>query len=140
MQYSGPTILHAAEKTVKESSWLPSVHDILENCVQGNSLGLPSAHAAYMEACRAPEPKKNFNWTHPAIYFAGLATDWFFMANEVEDKAFPVFQRNYELLLKRIAEGENIELPIAKALPEEVRTPMSKEAQKAQLKELLKQL
>lgn len=140
LDYSGPVIMRAAEKAVKESSWLPSVHEVLHRCDRADVLGLPSPHTAYMEACRAPSPKKEYNWSHPAVYYAGLATDWFFLANEVEDKAFPVFKRNYELLLKRLEEGESLEIELAPALPEMVSVVAPKEEQHKRLGELLKQL
>lgn len=125
--YSDQVIMRAAEKTVKESSWLPSVHDVLKYCDEAETLGLPSAYQAYIEACRAPSPKKEYAWTHPIIYFAGAATDWFFLANNPEQSVFPVFKRNYEILLKRLNAGEEITLTIPKALPEEVDIPLSNE-------------
>ena len=140
LDYSGPVVMRAAEKAVKESSWLPSVHEVLRRCDRADVLGLPSAHMAYMEACRAPSPKKEYTWSHPAVYYAGLATDWFFLANEVEDKAFPVFKRNYELLLQRLEEGESLEIELAPALPETVSVVAPKEEQHKRLSELLKQL
>jgi len=108
--YSGQVIMRAAEKTVKDSTYLPNVHEVLMRCDIADVHGLPSTHAAYMEACRAPSPKREYSWTHPAIYYAGRASDWFFLANEPEAVAFPVFKRNYELLLQRIQQGEEIEL------------------------------
>lgn len=137
--YSGTVIMRAAERAVKESSWLPNVHEVLARCDVADTLGLPSAHAAYMEACRAPSPKKDFAWSHPAVYFAGRATDWFFLANTPEQQAFPVFQRNYEILLQRLQNGENLELDIAPALPETVAVSLPRDEQRQRL-QALKQL
>ena len=138
--YTGEVIMRAAEKAVKESSWLPNVHEVLARCDISEVLGLPSAHAAYVEACRAPSPKKEFNWSHPAVYFAGRATDWFFIANETEQKAFPVFKRNYDLLLQRVQAGEKIEIDLPPALTHGVETPLSREEQKDRLKDLMGEL
>ncbi|GAA6146790.1 replication protein P [Thalassolituus maritimus] len=135
--YTGEVIMRAAEKAVKENSWLPNVHEVLARCDVAEVLGLPSAHAAYVEACRAPSPKKEFNWSHAAVYFAGLSTDWFFIANEPEEKVFPVFKRNYELLLNRLQNGESLEIELPKALPEETTTPLSREEQKARMQDLM---
>lgn len=140
VEYSPEVIMQAAEKTVKNSNWLPSVHHVIENCDISEILGMPSAHAAYVEACRAPSPKKTYQWSHPAIYYAGAATDWFFIANEVEAKVFPVFQRNYELLIQRIQNGEDLELAIPQALPEEISSPMTQEERKESIKVILCQL
>jgi len=138
--YSGEVIMRAAEKAVKENGWLPNVHEVLARCDISEVLGLPSPHAAYVEACRAPSPKKEFNWSHPAVYFAGRSTDWFFIANEPEEKVFPVFKRNYDLLLNRIQNGEDLEIDLPPALPEEITTPLSRDEQKARLKNVLADL
>lgn len=137
-EYSGDVMMRAAERAVKESSFLPSVHEVLARCDVADSLGLPSVHAAFMEACRAPSPKKEFNWSHPAVYYAGRASDWFFLANNVEEKTFPVFKRNYEILLKRLQNGESIEMEVAKALPEHSETPLPRKEQQQRLQELKK--
>ncbi|SIT11744.1 hypothetical protein SAMN05421686_11092 [Thalassolituus maritimus] len=138
--YSGEVIMRAAEKAVKENGWLPNVHEVLARCDVAEVLGLPAAHAAYVEACRAPSPKKEFNWSHPAVYFAGRATDWFFIANEPEEKVFPVFKRNYDLLLNRIQNGEDLEIDLPRALPKETKTPLSRDDQKDRLKNLIADL
>ena len=138
--YSGEVIMRAAEKAVKENGWLPNVHEVLARCDVAEVLGLPAAHAAYVEACRAPSPKKEFNWSHPAVYFAGRATDWFFIANEPEEKVFPVFKRNYDLLLNRIQNGEDLEIDLPRALPKETTTPLSRDEQKDRLKNLMADL
>ncbi|KZZ05206.1 MULTISPECIES: replication protein P [Thalassolituus] len=138
--YSGEVIMRAAEKAVKENGWLPNVHEVLARCDVAEVLGLPAAHAAYVEACRAPSPKKEFNWSHPAVYFAGRATDWFFIANEPEEKVFPVFKRNYDLLLNRIQNGEDLEIDLPRALPQETTTPLSRDEQKDRLKNLMADL
>lgn len=135
-EYSAEVMMRAAERAVKESTFLPNVHEVLSRCDVAEVLGLPNVHAAYMEACRAPSPKKEFNWSHPAVYYAGRASDWFFLANSPETKAFPVFQRNYDLLLKRLQNGEEIELEIAKAIPQEIELVLDKQQQKQRLAEL----
>lgn len=136
-EYSSHVIMRAAERTVKESGWLPSVHDVVSRCDIADSHGLPSAHSAYIEACRAPSPKKEFNWSHPAVYFAGRASDWFFLSNTPEATAFPVFKRNYELLLKRIQNGEELSIDIPAAIPETIEQPLSAEESQKHIDELL---
>lgn len=136
LDYSGEVIMRAAEKAVKDSTYLPTVHDVVRRCDRADVLGLPDAHAAYIEACRAPSPKHSFNWSHPAVYYAGRASDWYFLANSTERQAFPVFQRNYELLLQRLEQGESLELELAVALPEESAVPLSPEEQQRRLQEL----
>lgn len=136
-EYNSDVIMRAAERTVKESSYLPSIHDVVSRCDMADTLGLPSAHAAYIEACRAPTPRKEFAWSHPAVYYAGCASDWYFLANTVEAVAFPVFKRNYEILLKRVQNGEQLSIEVPLAIPEKIETPLTAEENEKYFDEML---
>lgn len=136
-EYDGNVIMRAAEKTVKESKWLPSVHDVVSRCDMADTYGLPSAHSAYIEACRAPSPKIEFDWSHPAVYYAGRASDWFFLSSAPESTAFPVFKRNYELLLARVQNGEELSIDIPLAIPEKIEAPLTPEENLKHIDELL---
>ncbi len=124
-EFDAQRIRMAAQQVIKQSDFLPSIHRFLKALNDPALFGLPSAYDAYIEACRAPTPKANFNWSHMAIYYAGAATDWFLMASQPEDKVFPVFQHNYQILCERVIKGEELEEPVQKALPKETATPMS---------------
>ena len=139
-QYSAEILMRAAEKAVKESAFLPNVHEIIKRCEQDDALNLPSAYAAFIEACRAPSPKASYAWSHPIIYYAGAASDWFFLANNSEDKTFPVFERNYDILKKRLARGEEITLTIPQALPEKVEVYLPKEENIKKIQAIIKGL
>ncbi len=136
VDYRGDVIMRAAEKAVKESGWLPNVHEVVARCDIADVLGLPDPHRAYMEACRAPSPKQEYRWSHPAVYYAGRASDWFFLANNIEEVAYPVFKRNYEILLRRLQNGEDIQMEIAPALPEQIERPLPREQQQQRLQQL----
>lgn len=140
VDYPAETIMFAAEQVVKQQKFLPNVHDVVEACQSSahQLLGMPDAHSAYIEACRAPSPKKEYNWTHPAVYYAGRSSDWFFLANTIEAKAFPVFERNYAMLMERVAAGEDIEIELPKALPEHIEKPIERKDLLKKMKQLLK--
>lgn len=139
--YPASLIRLAIEEVIKNENYLPTLAKFREYCDSAYRLfGLPEARQAYVEACRASQPKSAYNWTHPAVYYAGLATDWFFIASEPEDKVFPVFKRNYELLCERVVKGEQIEKPIIKAIPAEIEQPLSTEENKQHLKQLRQSL
>lgn len=139
--YPTNLLMAVANDITANETFLPSLAKFKEYCDKAlNLYGLPDAHRAYMEACRAPQPKKSYDWSHPAVYYAGLATDWFFMANTVENKVFPVFKHNYELLCERVIKGEELTVPILKALPKEVGVTMSVKDNKKMLKSLRKKL
>lgn len=135
-EYASDVVMAAAERAVKESSYLPNVHEVIRRCDPSGTLGLPPARAAYIEACRAPSPKAEYDWSHPAIYYAGRASDWYFLANTPEQKAFPVFERNYSMLLSRIQQGEDITIELEKALPETIEQPLPREEQRQRMKHL----
>ena len=101
---------------------------------------MPDAHTAYLEACNAPSPKASFAWSHAAVYYAGRDSDWFFLANNSERVAFPVFKTRYELLCQRVVSGETLPAPEVLALPEETTTPLSKQENQARLARLREQL
>ena len=107
-EWPAETLLSAAERAVKECTWLPNVHEIISRCNLAENLGVPDSWQAYLEACRAPSPKKAQQWSHAIVYLAGKASDWFFLANSVEEVAFPVFERNYQILLRRLRNGEEL--------------------------------
>lgn len=131
-------IIAAAHRAIKESEYLPTIRGLLKYCENELDLyGLPDARAAYVEACMAPAPQDQAQWSHPAVYFAGKASDWFFLANNAEKIAFPVFERNYQLLCQRVRQGEQLHLPVTQALPERVEAePLSAEQQQAHLARL----
>lgn len=119
-QYPPNRIIWAAEQAIKASEYLPSVAEIhkrLESSLP-EALGLPKVHAAYVEACRAPSPKASFQWSHPAVYWAGRASDWYFLSSQPERFSFPVFEENYRQLCQRVAQGESLSDPVMKQLPE----------------------
>lgn len=140
--YSAEEILKGAQLAIKQSEFLPSVASFIRFIEQActESLGLPDAHAAYIEACRAPSPKAEFNWSHLTIYYAGLASDWFLLANSPEKQAFPVFKRNYDLLCQRVRDGAELPPPVQAALPEKIQRPLDKAEQKKRMAELKESL
>lgn len=141
VDFDANTMMKAAELVVKQQKFLPNVHDVLEACEQAQHivLGVPDTHAAYVEACRAPSPKAEYNWTHPAVYYAGRASDWFMLANEPEQIAYPVFERNYSLLLDRIRNGEELNIDLPKAIPERIERPLERKEQAQNLRDLMKE-
>jgi hypothetical protein len=124
-------------RAIRASEFLPTIHTLRHHCEpRPEELGIPDAHAAYVEACRAPQPKNAQQWSHPIVYHAGRESDWFLLANSPESVAFPVFKRNYELLTERLLNGENLDIPLPKGLPEEIGTPLTLEERKQRLREL----
>jgi len=111
--HSAETILLGARRCIETSEYLPTLHRMLDCCREAklHAQSLPDAHAAYREACLAPEPKHAQRWSHPAVFHAGRAAGWFFLASSTEAKAFPVFEKHYRAVCERVVAGETLELP-----------------------------
>lgn len=130
-------LVAAARRLVKTQEYLPTISAVIKACEQGRDLfGLPSEREAYTEACRAPAPKAAFNWSHPAVYYAGKAADWYVLATEPEDKAFPLFAHYYGLLCDRVIRGEELAMPMAPALPDKIEKTLTYAERELQLKQL----
>lgn len=117
---------------------LPAFRELCR--ITPQDLGLPDTRSAMFEACTAPYPKDQHQWSHPAVYLAGCAVGWFDMQNRTERELLPIFSHAYEQLVRRVMDGETLTLPIRKALPESVHVPASEETARAKLakiKELL---
>ncbi|MAN51053.1 MULTISPECIES: replication protein P [Marinimicrobium] len=140
-RFEPDTIRRGARKVIEESEFLPTLNRMMRAC-QGDptEFGLPDAHSAYVEACRAPSPKAAQHWSHPAVYHAGLASDWFFLASSAEKVAFPVFERHYQRFCEQVMNGAELPLPQAPALPETTETPLSADENHQRLEALRREL
>lgn len=123
-------ILKGAKHAIENSEYLPTLKRMLECCQAGlGEYGLPAPHDAYMEACRAPTPKSAQRWSHPAVYLAGRACDWFFLANNVERVTWPIFKEHYQRYASAVLRGETLEVPEPEALEKQASEPLSRDAQ-----------
>ena len=128
-----------AKRAIKKSEYLPTIHKMLQLCAEGEN-GLPEPRAAYREACNAPSPKANHTWSHPAVYHAGRAADWFFLANNPEASAYPVFASHYKKICERLMAGERLPAPEQVQLEHHKGKPLSKSENAKKLAELRAQL
>lgn len=112
--FSGEQITRAAEKAVRSSEFLPTVFSVLKYI---NHSQLPSAHDAYLECCQSGTPKREQNWSHPVVYWAGKQSGWHYLSSTSESQAFPVFKEKYQRLCEQQAQGKAFELPEPQAEP-----------------------
>ena len=131
-------ILAAARQATRESEYLPTVRGVLKHIEADRTHGLPDARDAYREACLAPSPKAAQSWSHPAVYWAGAACDWFFLANASERESWPVYERHYRTLAERVGNGETLPMPSMPALPAEIHEDMTPEQRHAAMEALRK--
>ncbi len=135
--FSPDVIRRATRLVVQNQQFLPSLATMVSTCENGQALfGLPTAEAAYREACLAPEPKHLHPWSHPAVYFAARETGWFALANDVQSTVFPLFEYNFAQCCKRVMHGETLSMPVQQALPASLAAPLSPEMNRKKLKAL----
>lgn len=135
-RFEPEVLLKASRAVIENSEFLPTLKRMIQACEEAAQPDLPDAHQAFIEACQAPSPKAGFAWSHPIVYHAGKASDWFFLQNNPEHIAFPVFKANFNKLCERLLKGEELPAPQVKALPAETTTPLNKQENQVRLKQL----
>ena len=139
--YAPRQIVLAAKKVIKTQDYLPSIAALVRACEEGLDLfGLPSPRQAYLEACRAAAPKRLQNWSHPAVYLAGVGAGWYLLANEAEASALPVYEYHYGILCKQVLSGEELGIIAPAALPEKTSRKLSKKETQARIAKMRSEL
>lgn len=117
--YTESELVAAIDYCKENSEWMPTISEFVKvlRDLTGDC-GLPSCQHAYEEACLHADHPRKHNWTHPAIYHAGRATDWFRLRSEDQPEVYPDFRYNYEVICRRVRSGEQLDLPVATALPD----------------------
>lgn len=113
-------VVKGLEKSRDFVGWfsLPAFRELCR--LSPEDLGLPDAHRAYVEAATHSEGKE---WSHGAVYQAAKETGFFELRTGTEREVFPLFRNNYEAMCRRVIAGENLDMPVQKALPESVFIP-----------------
>lgn len=135
--YPVEQILRGARHAIENSEYLPTLHRMHKCCQEGLAeLGLPSTNAAYLEACQAPSPKSAQRWSHPAVYWAGRDSGWYFLSNHPERQTRPVFEQHYQSYCERVMRGETLSIPKDRSLEQHQAEPLPREEQLKRLKKL----
>ncbi len=138
---SAEIIVAAGERIIQNSEFLPTLAQMLQACcVDSEGKPLLDARSAFIEACNAPSPKSDFSWSHPMVYHAGLKTGWHRLASSDEYRSFPIFQQQYQNLMRAMMRGENLPAIEHSPEPETKTTPLDRDAARVRLKELKAQL
>lgn len=139
-RFSPDALLKAAKAILETSDYLPTLHTMIRHCEAQSKDALPDAHTAYIEACRAPSPKVNYNWSHPAVYFAGKACDWYFLQTGSESTVYPVFKKKYAEICERVRAGETLTVIPKDSLEHKSAPPLDKNENLERLKALRESL
>lgn len=101
--------------------FVPSPGRFVASCrPTAEMLGLPTAAAAYREACRNSHPAAGQQWSHAAVHHAACETGFHELRCLPEDKSRALFERAYAVTVRMVLAGEPLR-EIPKALPEDVR-------------------
>jgi len=128
-----------------KNPFVPTPGQFIAMCIPTlEELGLPNIHVAYKEACLNSHPSAIRNWSHKAIYHAWVATGSSTFTSMDARQSFPIFERNYEIIARRMLNGENLKdapviekaLPSPKDITRPSSTGVAREAFKAMFKEL----
>jgi len=117
--FSESELVAAIDYCKENSAWMPSISEFLQvlRNLTGD-YGLPAVKHAYEEACLNADQASTHQWSHPAVYHAGKATGWFQLRTEDEADVLPDFRYNYEVICRRVRQGEEITQPVPVALPD----------------------
>ena len=108
---SSEIILEAIENVISSQSYLPTLTDLLKACNDINRKdGFPSLEEAYLEARRSYQPRRDFNWTHPIVYFAGKKTGWNILDEKDSNQSLQVFRKNYMYLKMKAQNGTEFKI------------------------------
>nr|WP_210396969.1 replication protein P [Motiliproteus sediminis] len=124
--YSEAELVLAVNRSKESFIWMPTVAEFLSLLRRDyESFGLPSTLEAYREACFAADHPRDRDWSHPAVYHAGRATDWFRLRTEEKSQVFRDFEHYYRTLCQRVVNGESLDLPVPMALPDKSSNTLS---------------
>jgi hypothetical protein len=102
-----------------KDEWMPTPAQFVGACLMRHVVGCPPARTAYMEYC-LNVGKKGYVWSHPivrdTVRLSGRGYD---IKSLPEEKAFPLYEQAYQILMDRLLKGEKIDEPIQRALPAE---------------------
>lgn len=117
LDYNPRRILLAGKKALDTSKFFPDLSEIRELCkLRYDEMGLKEPLQAYYEACHAPDQTRNHRWSHIAVYLAARETGWLTLRSEEQRVAYPIFERNYEIICNRVLDGEDLEESIRKGI------------------------
>ncbi len=104
-------VLKAVETVISSQSYLPTLTDLIKACNEIDEIdGLPSAEEAYIEARKSYEPRKEFNWSNPIVYYAGKKIGWSSLIEKDSKENFNNFRKVFNFLKAEALNGKKFEI------------------------------
>ena len=104
-------MLKAVETVISSQSYLPTLTDLIKACNEIDEIDrLPSAEEAYIEARKSYEPRKEFNWSNPIVYYAGKKIGWGSLNEKDSKEIFNNFRKVFNFLKAEALNGKKFEI------------------------------
>ena len=104
-------ILEAVESVISSQSYLPTLTDLIKACNEIDEIdGLPSAEEAYIEARKSYQPRKEFNWSNPIVYYAGKKIGWSNLNEKESKENFNNFRKVFNSLKIEALNGKKFKI------------------------------
>ncbi len=88
----------------------PQLGEFLDWCnPSGEELGIPDVRVAYKQAVSNSYPGSDKRWDHPAVYTAWRQTGSENLSKLPSAQSYPMFERNYEIIKRRLIAGDPVE-------------------------------
>jgi hypothetical protein len=121
------------------SPYWPDLEKIVEWCRMPAALdGIPTAIDSYEEFCKKCHALDSAGFSHVIVRLAGVDAGTWEMRNLPRDKSFPLYKRSYDVLIRRVKNGEIVGETVAPGLPEEVGIQCSRKQNKKNMAKLFK--
>ena len=104
-------LLKAVETVISSQSYLPTLTDLIKACNEIDEIeGLPSAEEAYIEARKSYQPRKEFNWSNPIVYYAGKKIGWNNLNEKDSKENFNSFRKIFNSLKNEALNGKKFKI------------------------------
>ncbi len=104
-------ILEAVESVISSQSYLPTLTDLMKACNEINKMdGFPTAEEGYIEARKSYQPRAEFEWSHPIVYFAGKKIGWNNLNEKDSTENLKAFKKIFNSLKNDAINGKIFEI------------------------------
>ena len=105
--FSAEVIIESVENVITSQSYLPTLTDLLKACDDINREdGFPSVEEAFLEARRSYQPRKEFNWSHPIVFYSGKKIGWNIFNERDNKESFQLFKKTFNSLKYQAQDGK----------------------------------
>lgn len=121
-------------------SWVPTPAEFIAACQSSSLAAYPDAEAAFVEYCMNHSNPRH-KWSHAVVRMAAIESGQSYDIQRLpKDKSLPIYERAYQVLIRRAIAGEEITAPIPRGLPQEVGVVVSREESCKKMKDLIASL